>query len=116
MFLANENFPKPSVLLLREAGFEIKYIAEEFPGISDAEVIEHAVKDNFIILTYDKDYGELIFRYAKDHPPSVVFFREKGQDPMFAGNILLSLLKNEKIKLTGSFTVIEANSIRQRFY
>ena len=116
MFLANENFPKPSVFLLRDAGFTIKYIAEEFPGISDVEVIEHAVRGNLIILTYDKDYGELIFRYAKNNPPSVVFFREKGQDPMFAGQTLLTILGNQDVKLTGSFTVIETNSIRQRFY
>ena len=116
MFLANENFPKPSVELLREAGFTTKYIAEEFSGISEVEVIEHAVRDNLIILTYDKDYGEMIFRYAKDNPPSVVFFREKGQDPMFAGQILLSILINGNTKLAGGFTVIETNSIRQRFY
>ena len=71
---------------------------------------------NLIILTFDSDYGELIFKYAKDNPPSVVFFREKGNQPEFAASSLISLLTNPNIVLAGAFTVIEANNIRQRFY
>ena len=116
MFLANENFPRPSTLLLREHGFSVKSIQEDNPGISDEEVIEIALKLNLIILTFDRDYGELIFKYSKDNPPSVVFFREKGIVPEFAGLSLISLLANSEISLSESFTVIELNNIRQRFY
>ncbi len=116
MFLANENFPRPSTLILRKHGFEVKSIQEENPGISDEEVIEIALRLNLIILTFDSDYGELIFRYAKDNPPAVVFFREKGNAPEFAALSLISLLGNSEIILSNSFTVIEVNNIRQRFY
>ena len=74
MFLANENFPRPSTLILREHGFTIKSIQEDHAGISDLEVIKMALSLNLIILTFDSDYGELIFKYAKENPPSVVFF------------------------------------------
>jgi predicted nuclease of predicted toxin-antitoxin system len=116
MFLANENFPRPGTLLLREHGFSVKSIQEDNPGISDEEVIEIALKLNLIILTFDRDYGELIFKYSKDNPPSVVFFREKGIVPEFAGLSLISLPANSEISLSESFTVIELNNIRQRFY
>jgi len=116
MFLANENFPRPSTLLLREHGISVKSIQEDNPGISDEEVIEIALKLNLIILTFDRDYGALIFKYSKDNPPSVVFFREKGITPEFAGLSLLSLLGNSEILLSETFTVIEVNNIRQRFY
>ena len=116
MFLANENFPRPSTIILRENGFIIKSIQEDHSGIEDAEVIKIALTLNLIILTFDSDYGELIFKYAKDNPPAVVFFREKGNDPVFAALSLMALLKNTSIKLTGAFTVIESNNIRQRFY
>ncbi len=66
MFLANENFPKPSPLLLREKGFVVKSIQEDFPGISDPEVMKITTRENLIILTFDSDYGELIFKYAKE--------------------------------------------------
>ena len=71
---------------------------------------------DLIILTFDRDYGELIFKYANDNPPSVVFFREKGISPEFAGLSLINLLTNNEITFTGAFTVIETRNIRQRFY
>lgn len=116
MFLANENFPRPSTIMLREGGIIIKSIQEEFPGISDLEVIQIAVEQNLIILTFDSDYGEMIFRHASKNPPSVVYFREKGNHPEFAALSLLSILSKSKIVLAGAFTVVEPNNIRQRFY
>jgi predicted nuclease of predicted toxin-antitoxin system len=116
MFLANENFPRPSMIILRENGFIIKSIQEDYPGIGDPEVMKIAVELNLIILTFDSDYGELIFKYAKDNPPAVVFFREKGNTPEFAASSLMSLLSNSNITLSDAFTVIEPNNIRQRFY
>ena len=71
---------------------------------------------DLIILTFDSDYGELIFKYAKDNPPAVVFFREKGNSPEFAATSLISLLAKSNIVLSGAFTVIEAGNVRQRFY
>jgi predicted nuclease of predicted toxin-antitoxin system len=116
MFLANENFPRPSIKILRERGFAVKSIQEDSPGIQDEEVMEIALKLNLIILTFDSDYGELIFRYAKDNPPSVVFFREKGNSPDFAGSILTSLIEDKTLNFFNAFTVIELNNVRQRFY
>lgn len=116
MFLANENFPRPSTNILRKNGFRVVSIQENYPGITDSEVIKIALDQNLIILTFDSDYGELIFKYTKDNPPSVVYFREKGNQPEFAASSLISLLGNPGIVLFGAFTVIEPNNIRQRFY
>ncbi|MFM2360223.1 MAG: hypothetical protein RLY16_2216 [Bacteroidota bacterium] len=116
MFLANENFPRPSTIILRENGFEVKSIQEDCAGITDDEVIRMALEFNLIILTFDSDYGELIFKYSKENPPAVVFFRDKKRGPAFAANVLIELLKNTKIVLTGSFTVVETDNVRQRFY
>ncbi len=116
MFLANENFPRPSLLLLRDNGFEVKSIQEEFPGVSDEVVMQIASETNLIILTFDSDYGELIFKHSKDKPPSVVYFREKEADSLFAGQLLLKLLSRADISISNSFTVIEEKNIRQRFY
>lgn len=115
-FLANENYPVPSVKILREAGIAVKSIMEEAAGISDEHVIRIAQQGKLIILTFDKDYGELNFRHGINNPPAVVFFRYKGLSPEFAGNLLkMSILDNE-IELDDAFTVIEENNIRQRKY
>src|SRR5690349_13959406 len=115
MFLANENFPKPSTIMLRKNGLVVKSIQEDCPGIEDHEVMKIASDQNLIILTFDSDYGELIFKYAKETPPAVVFFREKGNSPDFAGTALLALLENREVILSNAFTVVEMNSVRQRF-
>lgn len=116
MFLANENFPGPSIQLLRSAGIVVYSIAESHPGISDPEVIEIAQKRQLIILTFDSDYGELLFRYGSENPPAVVYFREKGNSPRFAGEFLLKRLADNPKMFDRAFSVIGEKSIRQRFF
>jgi len=55
--LANENFPLMSVKLLRQFGYDIKAIGENDPSIEDKQVIDLAIKENRLILTFDKDYS-----------------------------------------------------------
>jgi predicted nuclease of predicted toxin-antitoxin system len=115
-FLANENFPYPSVKMLEQEGYTIFYIAKEFPGISDDEVILKAKKIGAIILTFDKDYGEIIFKSRVDNPPAVIFFRDKGNDPTKAGQMLLDLIRLNEFEWEGRLSVIEETGIRQKIY
>lgn len=112
-FLANENFPNPGIEYLRSAGFEVISISESWSGASDEEVLAKAVQEDLIILTFDRDYGTLIFRYQLATPPAIVYFRMKGQAPDEAAQILVAKIK-EGIEIAGHFTVIEHSGIRQR--
>jgi predicted nuclease of predicted toxin-antitoxin system len=114
-FLANENFPRPSFLLLREHHHHVISISEIYAGIADEEVIKIAVEQNLIILTFDKDYGEIIFRYKYPKPPSVVYFKFKGSDPLYAGNTLLKNIE-QLLALENHFTIIDDKNIRHRKY
>jgi predicted nuclease of predicted toxin-antitoxin system len=116
MFLANENFPRPSVLFLRGNGVNIKSIQELHSGLPDDAVIKMAKDEELIILTLDRDYGELIFRYAMEFPPAVVYFRNKGKGPEFVGQQLYYLLSEQIIDFSNAFTVIDETNIRQRHY
>ena len=113
-FLANENYPYPSILLLRKNGLEVISISENWSGISDEEVLSKAVDENLIILTFDRDYGELLFKYKRESPPAVIYYRIKGKTPQDAAIILFDLLDNQSIMIDNYFTVIEENAIRQR--
>ncbi len=86
------------------------------PGISDKAVMELAQLESRTILAFDKDYGELIFKYGMPSPTTVIFFRHKGLQPDFAGAFLLKLLQDTSISLINNFTVIEEENIRQRRY
>ena len=52
-FLANENFPMMSVVRLRDAGYDVAYGSEDAPGAEDSLVLERAVHEERIILTFD---------------------------------------------------------------
>ena len=62
VFVADENFDFSIVHTLRENGFSVFAIAESFPSISDPQVLQIAVDRNAILLTEDKDFGELVHR------------------------------------------------------
>ena len=115
IFLANENFPFSSIRILREKGYSVKSILEEFAGISDAEVIKIEQKDKAIILIFDRDYGEIIVRHSVENPPAIIYFRLIGKTPSEAANLLLTVIE-QGISLENRFTVIEQNNIRQRKY
>jgi predicted nuclease of predicted toxin-antitoxin system len=114
-FLANENFPFPSVKLLRQNGHRVDSIRETQPGITDNEVIETAKANSLIILTFDKDYGEIIFKYNSQAPPAVVYFRDKGVNPVSAAITLIELI-GKGISFDQCFTVIDKDNVRQRKY
>lgn len=112
-FLANENFPYPSVELLRSKGFMVFSVQEDHSGFTDKEVVMLAKEKNLIILTFDRDYGEILYKYQETNPPSVVYFRYIGNVPSQAGHTLIDLI-NTGLELEACFTVIEEGGIRQR--
>lgn len=115
-FLANENFPFPSIKILRAKGYDVKSIGEETFGIADTQVLDIAKREDRIILTLDKDYGELIFLHKANDPPAVIFYRYKGLSPEYAGQILVDIIKDGIVTIENNFTVIEQNNLRQRKY
>ncbi len=114
LFLANENIPLASVKYLRQAGYSVTAIAQEKPGISDREVLAQAEAENRILLTFDRDYGELVYRKKLPPPAGLVYFRFAPASPEEAAQKLLFVLKNNRIVLPGKFTIIEKDRVRQR--
>jgi predicted nuclease of predicted toxin-antitoxin system len=113
-FLANENFPLISVQLLRQSGCSVASITEDSPGIEDPEVLARAVDEQRIILTFDRDYGELIYRFRLPPPKGVIYLRFRPHSPEEPAAILLSLFQANKLQIEGWFTIVERDKIRQR--
>ena len=59
--LANENIPLSAVEALRSCGHDVMWIREKAPGISDIEVMRLGHLEERILITFDKDFGELAF-------------------------------------------------------
>lgn len=60
--LADENFPSASIDVLTLSGFDTRSVLKQNPGISDKEIVVLANQENRLILTFDRDFGHLIFK------------------------------------------------------
>lgn len=113
-FLANENFPLFSIRLLRNAGYNVASVSEDSSGTKDIVVLKQAHEEKRIILTFDRDYGELIYKYKLFIPAGVVYFRFDPATPEEPAEILLNILKKDEAPILDKFTVIERGRLRQR--
>ena len=78
--LADENFPEAAVEALRHAGHDVRWVRTEAPGISDREVLARAQADTRVVVTFDKDFGELAFRFGLPADCGVILFRVPRAD------------------------------------
>lgn len=112
-FVANENIPISSVRQIRAAGHEVLSVTEDTPSIADVDVLSWAVQEGAIVLTFDRDYGELIYRHQMPTPAGIVYFRFQPATPDEPAIQLLELLSSVET-LEGMFTVVERSQVRQR--
>ena len=113
-FLANENIPLASVIRLRNEGIDISSVSLDAPSIPDKEVMQIAADENRTIITFDRDYGELIYKYGFRPPAGVVYLRMQNYQPEEPAELLLKLLNNPEFEFAGLFTVADERSVRQR--
>lgn len=111
-FLADENFPGPSVRLLREAGNDVVWIRETSPGIDDPTVLQRAQAEDRVLLTSDKDFGELAFRVGLSASSGVVLCRLFDPNPAAEGSRIL-LLMQYGTTWVGYFSVLQGAKLRQ---
>ncbi len=112
--LANENFPAASVQLLRQSGHDVLYAIEEFPSLDDEVILRRAHDEQRILITFDRDYGELVFKRRLPAPAGVFFLRFDPETPLEPGEILLKLVQLSGVEWLGRFTVLTRDQIRQR--
>ena len=111
--LADESADGDIVLRLRRDGHDVGYVAEMSPGIMDEEVLVLASDENTLLLTADKDFGELIFRqgYVKR---GIVLYRLAGLSSQEKAEIVASAIAEHENELLESFSVITEKAVRIR--
>lgn len=113
-FLANENIPLATILRLRDEGFDVASISLDAPSVKDREVMQISIDENRTIITFDRDYGELIYKYDFRPPAGVIYLRMQNYQPEEPAELLLKLLNNPNFEFVGLFTVADEKSVRQR--
>ena len=111
--LADENIPARAVDALRDAGCDVLSIREHAPESADDEVLRIAVAQGRILLTFDRDYGELIFGQSHAAPPSVIYFRTYPAGPREVSGAVLSLLADAE-SINDSMVIVSRQGIRRR--
>ncbi len=131
LFIADENFPLPSINKLRSAGHDVVAIITDSPGAADEEILTvaiitdspgaadeeiltRAVRETRIVLTFDRDFGELVFRLRLPPPQGIVYFRFDPATPTEPAEYLLRLLAEMEVVLEHRFTVVDRRQVRQR--
>ncbi len=112
-FLANENFPLDAVEALGQNGHDVLWIRVESPGISDREVLSRAQAENRILLTFDKDFGELAFRSRLPASVGIILFRIRVPSASVVAEKVAKVI-SLRDDWYGHFTVIEEDKIRMR--
>ncbi len=112
--LADENVPRAAVAVLREAGLDVRSTSEDISGATNVAILERARSEERLLLTFDRDFGELIFHRGNKPPPAIVFLRFIPRTPDKPASVFQDLLSHGEIQLEGRFTVVTRDQVRQR--
>lgn len=112
-FLADEGFSFSITSALKNRGFNIKWVGDISPGVSDRVVYDIAQKEDRIILTEDKDFGELAVRF-KLKVCGVVLLRISSKEKELRNEMVFELLERFPEKLKGHLIIIDSQKFRFR--
>ena len=110
-FLANVNVEKPLIDFLNEKGFDVKWVTSIDKRMPDNRVCEIANSEQRIIITNDKDFGEIVF-YQKKIAYGIILLRVKGQNSAEKIVVLDKLLENYQDKIANHFVVYTKTKFR----
>jgi predicted nuclease of predicted toxin-antitoxin system len=103
----------PLVAFLRTDGHEVLYVAEAAAGLSDSDVIALALREKRLLLTEDKDFGDLVFRRERVIP-GVVLMRVRPEYPALKAVRLAAAIERYGERFFDRYTVIEEGRFRSR--
>ncbi|MDB6058663.1 MAG: hypothetical protein JWO95_2507 [Verrucomicrobiales bacterium] len=111
--IADESVDYPIIARLRQDGFEIVAIAEISPAVPDDFILEKARTQKLLLLTGDKDFGELVFR-EKLVSEGVVLVRLSGLKPETKAELVSTNFRQHANEFIGNFSVISPGMLRVR--
>jgi predicted nuclease of predicted toxin-antitoxin system len=101
------------VQALRRYGYDVFYVMEDLRGTVDSELLTRAHDERRIVITEDKDFGELVYRLRLP-ARGIILLRFAIDERLMKIPRLLELLDSEGHRLSGSFIVLESDKTRVR--
>jgi predicted nuclease of predicted toxin-antitoxin system len=112
-FLANENVASSVIRELRVRGHDVLSAKESMQGKIDEVVLARAQDEQRILLTHDKDFGELAYRSKLPATCGVILFRLTGADPAVDTRRIIDAIESRS-DWPGHFAVVSDDKIRMR--
>ncbi len=113
-FVADEHIPYATIRLLREAGHTVISISEQYPSISDNDILRLANAEGLVIITNDSDFGDLIYRDKIEFEAGIIYFRLEHFRPNEMAEMILRDISENQRDFRQRFTIISRTKIRQR--
>lgn len=111
LFLANENVPAEAVEAARQAGFDMAWVREVSPGVDDDAVLAMSLAESRVLVTFDKDFGEMAFRRGQQATPGVILMRPRLRSPDFVARFVVAVL-SQPHDWEGHFCVAKEGQLR----
>jgi predicted nuclease of predicted toxin-antitoxin system len=112
--LADESVDRQIVERLRQDGLEVLYVAEMEPGVTDSVVLERANESTALLVTADKDFGELVFREGRLSSGGVTLIRLAGLSAGRKAEVVSNAFRKHGAEFSQRFSVISPGKIRIR--
>ena len=111
--IANENVMAAVIRELRTRGHDVLWVKESMPKATDDAILAHAQVENRLVLTHDKDFGELAFRCGLPATCGVLLIRLSGTGPQADIDHVLSIIESRD-DWAGHFSVVYRGRLRMR--
>lgn len=111
--VVDENIDRRVVERLRYDGHRVDWIAEILPRASDDDVLQRATDINAVLVTEDKDFGELVYRRGLAHT-GVLLVRLEGLNNAMKAEIVSRAVRDNESDLPGAFAVVSPDLVRLR--
>ena len=112
-WLADECIAASLVASLRHSGHDVLYVTEHAAGLHDVDVVELAMREKRLLLTEDKDFGDLIFRRGRA-APGIVLMRIASENARLQAARLMAAIDEYGDRLFGQFIVLEGGRFGSR--
>ncbi len=107
--VADESVDFRIVTARRAAGLIVYSVAEELPSITDISVLSIAVEKQALLITEDKDFGELVFRLKLPHSGVLLIRIEEAHHKLSS---VIVVIKEHYNDMINKFSVINDNKLR----
>ncbi|MCH7685159.1 MAG: DUF5615 family PIN-like protein [Planctomycetes bacterium] len=111
--IVNENVTRTVIDELRKRGHDVLSVKESMRGEGDNVILARAEAEQRLVVTHDKDFGELAFRFRLPAMCGIVLFRLSGSEPDADNQRILDVLES-RTDWASHFSVVTDDRVRMR--